>query len=498
MRNQVQLIAYADRFGGDLPGLGRLLDTRFPGVFGGVHILPFFTPYDRADAGFDPVDHRTVDPRLGSWDDVRALSRRYDTVVDVIVNHVSARSAAFRDVVARGDASPWAPMFLTFSTVFPWGATEDALAAIYRPRPGLPFTPMTLGGRRRLVWTTFSPQQVDIDVRSAPGRDYLLSVLDTLAAAGVSLLRLDAAGYAIKTAGTSCFLTPDTLAFLDELTGLARQRGLDVLVELHASHHRQLELAGALDVLVYDFALPPLVLHAAYTGDHDPLVRWLRARSARTVTVLDTHDGIGVIDVAPEADRPDEPGLLTTSQVEALVEGIHTATGGASRAATGAAAANLDLYQVNSTFYDALAGDDQRYLAARALQFFTPGIPQVYYVGALAGGNDLDLLAATGVGRDINRHRYTSAEIDAALSRPVVRALAALARFRNTCPAFAGTCRLGEDPQGGVRLSWRGPAAEAELAVDLHDGRASVEWVLDGRRHRTDDLLGAPPVVAST
>src|SRR5512135_1857093 len=149
VRNQVQLITYADRLAGDLPGLRAALDGPLAGLFGGVHVLPFFTPYDGADAGFDPVDHTAVDPRLGSWEDIHALGEQFDTVVDLIVNHVSADSVQFRDVLERGSESPYAGLFLTYGSVFPGGATESDLLTIYRPRPGLPFTVMTLGAERR-------------------------------------------------------------------------------------------------------------------------------------------------------------------------------------------------------------------------------------------------------------------------------------------------------------------------------------------------------------
>lgn len=493
MRNEVQLITYADRLGGDLTGLRDLLRERFDGVFGGVHVLPFFTPFDGADAGFDPVDHTQVDPRLGTWDDVRALGQDLDTVVDVIVNHVSADSAAFQDVVAHGDASPWAPMFLTLQSVFPDGATEDELAAIYRPRPGLPFTPVTMGGRRRLVWTTFTAQQVDIDVRSDAGRAYLVAILDALADASVSMIRVDAVGYAVKTPGTSCFMTPETFAFIGELTALARERGLDVLVEVHSYYRRQVEIGAAVD-RVYDFALPPLVLHAAYTGDHAPLLRWMEVRPANAVTVLDTHDGIGIVDVGPDQTAPDRPGLLDPGQLDALVEGIHERTGGQSRQATGQAASNLDIYQVNATFYDALGRDDRTYLAARALQLLTPGIPQVYYVGALAGEDDMELLARTGVGRDINRHHYTRAEVEAALERPVVRALCDLARFRNRAGVFDGRCAVGPGPGGtGLTVEWADGERSVRLDVDLGRGAAVLAWSTPEGAGRTEDLLADPP-----
>lgn len=225
MRNQVGLVAYADRFGGSLESLDRLLRGPLAGLFGSVHLLPFFTPYDGADAGFDPEDHTRVDPRLGTWDDVRRIGAAQETVVDVIVNHVSTQSPEFTDWVQRGDASPYAGMFLTLSTVFPTGATEEQLLRIYRPRPGLPFTPVTLrDGSRRLLWTTFMSRQADLDVRHDQTRRYLGRVIERLADSGVAMLRLDAVGYAVKTPGTSCFMTPETFAFIDEITAMARAR----------------------------------------------------------------------------------------------------------------------------------------------------------------------------------------------------------------------------------------------------------------------------------
>ncbi len=503
MNTDVQLIAYADRLGGSIPALTELMRGPFAGAFSGVHILPFFTPFDGADAGFDPVDHTQVDPRLGTWDDVRELSRSHTTVVDLIVNHVSSDSAAFLDVRKNGTASEWYPLFLTMSSVFPDGATEEQLTRIYRPRPGLPFTPIVLGEELRYVWTTFTSKQIDVNVRSDAGRAYLTSILDAVAAAGVSLVRLDAVGYAVKTPGTTSFMTPETFAFIDEFTAQARAKGVDVLVEVHSYYRRQVEIGERVD-LVYDFALPPLILHSLYSGNGEALVDWMRVRPRNAVTVLDTHDGIGVIDVGPDQTvLPGEaprPGLLDAAQIDALVDGIHQHTGGASARATGAAASNLDLYQVNSTYYDALGADDRRYLAARAIQFFTPGIPQVYYVGALAGGNDLDLLERTGVGRDINRHYYTPTEVAEELERPVVAALLALCRFRNQLEAFDGDVAAELD---GTRLIMRRkgvavPSVSVELTVDLASGAAGIDWVdAHGRHGSSTDLLRDPPVVAA-
>jgi sucrose phosphorylase len=161
------------------------------------------------------------------------------------------------------------------------------------------------------------------------------------------------------------------------------------------------------------------------------------------------------------------PGLLPPEEVDLLVETIHERSQGQSRLATGAAAGNVDLYQVNCTYCDALGRDDRSYLVARAIQFFAPGVPQVYYAGLLAGQNDMELLARTQTGRDINRKFYSADEIASALERPIVRALCDLIRFRNTHPAFNGDFLLGEGPDHCLSLRWQNGEDWAELNVDL-------------------------------
>jgi len=476
MKNAVQLICYADRLGGTLQGLRELLAGPLDGLFGGVHVLPFFHPIDGADAGFDPIDHTAVDPRLGSWKDVRELAADVDVMADVIVNHVSSRSPQFLDYAARVGHSPYAGLFLTFDSVFPGGATQTELLSIYRPRPGLPFTPIELAdGSRRLFWTTFTPDQLDIDVSHPEGLAYLDGILRMLAANAVRIIRLDAVGYAVKRAGSSCFMLPETFGFIRSFSARAAALGLEVLVEIHAHYREQIEIARHVD-RVYDFALPPLVLHAFATGTSRHLRRWIGIRPANSLTVLDTHDGIGVIDAAADASDPAaHPGLIPDDGIDALVRRIHENSRGESLRATGAAASNLDLYQVNCTFYDALGGDDRRYLLARAIQFFLPGVPQVYYVGLLAGRNDLALLARTGTGRDINRRFYTRAEVAEALKQPVVADLCELIRLRNTHPAFNGEFTLLPSAEGTLAMRWRQGDAEARLQVDLRSAEHDLQ-----------------------
>lgn len=467
----MQLITYADRFGrGDLSGIRELLSGPLEGVFTGVHLLPFYRPYDRVDAGFDPIDHKSVDPRLGNWESIRSIAETHDVVADLIVNHISEESPEFKDFLEKGDDSPHAGMFLEFEDVFPNGATAEELLSIYRPRPGLPFTAFTRADRsRRLLWTTFTPHQVDLDVGSPDARAYLYEILERLARAGVGVVRLDAIGYVAKKAGTSCFMTAGTYEFVDELSEGVRARGMESLLEIHSHYADQLEASRAVE-RVYDFALPSLILHALYSGSAGALRRWLEISPRNAVTVLDTHDGIGVVDIGPSQGRP---GLLSAADLDDLVEGIHQATGGESRLATGESASNLDLYQVNATYFSAVGRDADRYLLARLIQFLCPGVPQVYYAGLLAAENDMELLHRTGVGRDINRPYFSREAVDRALEKEVVQHLLALIRFRNTHPAFAGEFALQAGQDHELALAWRNDRAWLEAVIDV--GRVQFE-----------------------
>ena len=490
MRNQVQLITYADRLLGNISSLKNLLDGPLKGIFGGIHLLPFFYPIDGADAGFDPIDHTRVDERVGNWKDLRALSVDYDLIADLIVNHMSSDSPQFKDFSEKGSSSSFAGMFLTYDRVFPMGASEADLLRIYRPRPGLPFTTAALEcGEKRLLWTTFTSKQVDIDVTHPQGKAYLKAILAQFRDAGIRMIRLDAVGYAIKKPGTSCFMIPETFRFISALTSQAHVLGMKVLVEIHSHYLQQIEIARQVDG-VYDFALPPLVLHSLFAGDAKALGHWLKIRPQNNITVLDTHDGIGVIDVG--AGPEGEAGLLSPNEIDNLVETIHSRSDGQSRKATGAAANNLDLYQVNCTFYDALGRRDNEYLIARAVQFFAPGIPQVYYVGLLAGTNDMELLVRTEVGRDINRHYYSKDEVLDTLHKPVVQSLLDLIRLRNTHPAFSGQAEIVIRSNQALAISWASNQHWAKLEVNFAEPRAVVtysgahaESAIDGRWEST-------------
>ncbi len=475
LRNQPQLITYVDRLATDLVGLDGVLRSEFADAFGGVHLLPFFTPIDGADAGFDPSDHTEVDARLGDWADVAHIGADFAIVADLIVNHVSSDSPQFRDWQEHGSESAYDGMFLTLDSVFRDGASDDDLARLYRPCPTSPFTTYEIAGAERQVWTTFTSKQVDINVETHAGWGYLISVLDRLAEGGVDLVRLDAVGYAIKKPGTSSFMIPETFEFIERITDACRERSMGVLVEIHSHYRQQIEIASRVD-RVYDFALPPLVLHGLLVGDARPLRRWLAIAPQNCVTVLDTHDGIGIVDVAPEGEIA---GLLEPSELDQLVEAIHAATDGRSREATGAAASNLDLYQINSTFYEAVGSDEEAHFLARLIQVLCPGIPQVYYAGLLAAPNQMELLSQTGVGRDINRPYFERADLADALGRDVVKDMLGLLRWRSSLhELFDGEFELLDCESHELALRWSSPKQVLDARLDL--AARSFELNLDG------------------
>ena len=476
VKNNVQLITYVDRFGGTtLNELNTLLTEDLKGLFGGVHLLPFYYPFDGADAGFDPIDHTSVDNRLGRWSDVAAIGENVDIMADMIVNHMSAQSHPFQDVLENGQNSDSWPLFLTRDSVFDDKNSPD-ISKVFRPRPTSCFSDYTLkDGTSVPFWTTFTANQIDIDVESKQGKDYLDSILTVFAQNNIKLIRLDAAGYAIKKAGTNCFMLEQTFEFIQALSERASELGLQCLVEIHSHYQTQIEIAKRCNA-VYDFALPPLILHTLFTRNVAALSQWLAISPRNCYTVLDTHDGIGIVDVGASDGKP---GLLNNDEIDKLVETIHENALGGSRKATGEAASNVDLYQVNCTFYDALGRDNLTYLLARAIQFFCPGIPQVYYAGLLACENDIVLLEKTKVGRDINRPYISKDEAYRRLNTPVVKAMIELIKLRNN-EVFNGefTCSSNEKR---LTLGWTNQADRAELQVDLENLDGTIELVLNNQ-----------------
>ena len=252
---------------------------------------------------------------------------------------------------------------------------------------------------------------------------------------GASIIRLDAFAYAVKKANTSCFFVePDIWDLLFDIQKITNNYGAQILPEIHEHYTIPLKLAQK-DFWIYDFALPVLTLHALYNHTGIYLKKWMQMCPMKQFTTLDTHDGIGIVDVKD---------LMPDEEIDMVKEQMYSHGANVKKIYSSEAYNNLDIYQVNTTYYSALGNNDDAYLLARAIQFFAPGIPQVYYVGLLAGVNDIELMERTKNGRDINRHYYTSEDVDKEQERTVVRKLKQLMELRNTHKAFSidGTIKI--------------------------------------------------------
>jgi len=477
--NRPQLLTYPDSLGGSIADVTKLLRGPLGGAFSSVHILP---PYpSTGDRGFAPVTYDRIDPAFGSWADVEELSRTHGVLLDVMVNHISRHSPEFQAFERDGPRSPMASLFLTPAQVWPEAEPPTAdLARLFLRRSRGPFsTYRTAHGEPMTVWTTFGEgevsEQVDLDLTGPAGRALVERWFSGLASHGVSMVRLDAVGYVVKKADTSCFMVePEIWSFLSWASHTAARHGLTLLPEIHdvKSTHEKLTAHG---LWTYDFALPGLVLHALITGETRRLAAHLAASPERVVTTLDCHDGIPV--------RPDLEGVLSPAEMRSLADLAVARGGNINRIISAAHAADgLDVHQLNVAYFAALASDEDAYLAARAIQLFARGIPQLYYVGLLAGANDDAAVAATGDGRSINRHDFTGAEIDLALARPVVRRLLDLVRLRNTHPAFDGVLSVTAGDRT-IRMEWANGSRVAALEVDVLAGCATIGWTADDGWH---------------
>ena len=427
LNNKIMLITYPDSLGGNLAELSQVLKL-FGSAVGGVHILPFFP--SSADRGFAPERYDMVDPRFGTYQDVEAIGRNHNLMFDFMVNHISRGSAYFRDFAEKRDQSKYRNFFIRYKDFWPSGEpTAEQLNAIYRRKPRAPYIEIAFSdGASEKLWCTFGDEQVDLNVNAPVTREFFRKVLTGLCGHGASVIRLDAFAYAVKKAGTSCFFVePEIWDLLHAVRDIVKPFNVEILPEIHEHYRIQHKISDA-GFWIYDFALPMLVLHALYSGDGRNLAQWIKASPRKQFTTLDTHDGIGVVDVKD---------LLTDEQIEFTKQKMFSNEAGVKKIYNTPDYNNLDIYQVNTTYYSALGNDDQAYLLARAVQFFAPGIPQVYYVGMLAGRNDAALAERTKNGRDINRHGYSTDEVIREMGRPVVQRLLRLMEFRNAHPAFS-------------------------------------------------------------
>jgi len=470
------LIAYPDQVtrSGQPPlsVLRSFLARRARGLVSGVHLLPFY-PWS-SDDGFSVKDFSAVDPALGTWDDVRAFGPDFALMVDAVFNHASVQGEWFARF--RNDTGGYGEFFVTVEG-------HPDLSAVVRPRalPLLAEFPTARGPRR--VWTTFSSDQADLNFREPDVMRALSELLLFYFSQGARYIRLDAIGFIWKEPGTSCLHLPQAHALVRAWRALAdgAAPGARLVTETNVPHADNISYFGDGHNeahMVYNFALPPLVLHTLRTGDATALTRWasgLAAPSRDTTffNFLASHDGIGL---NPVRD------LLSAEDITALVALARQAGGyaGLKLMPDGSQAP----YELNVNYFDVLAaGHDEaaavrRFTVAHAIAFALAGVPGIYFHSLFGSRGDRAGAEASGIPRRINRQKFEAdalaSELDdrASLRHRLHAALAALLRRRAACPAFAPSSpqRILE-AGAGLFVVERGHPGESMLCLHETSGR---------------------------
>lgn len=433
------LITYADMVNrkGETPlaTLRKFCAERLKGAVSTIHLLPFF-PWS-SDDGFSVIDYRAVDRNYGSWDEIRALGSEFDLMFDLVLNHCSIESEWFQEYLAS--VEPGANYF--------YEADPDANHdAVVRPRSSPLLTPvMTRSGERHL-WTTFSADQVDLDWRCPDLFFEFLDFLMLYLSMGCRILRLDAVAFLWKEVGTDCLHRPNTheviKLFRSFLEVVAPEAIL--LTETNVPHEENVSYFGKSDEahLVYQFSLPPLLLHGLLEGTARHLTKWATdlqppPKGCAFLNFTASHDGIGM--------RPLE-GILSPEEVQRLADKVKLRGGHVSmRSGENGKEAP---YELNVTYFDALSepGDDDvsetRFRCSQAVALAMQGIPAIYFHSLCATPNHLEGVEQTGRSRSINRRKWADGELRILLDDPAslhARVFDWYTRFlrrRADCPAF--------------------------------------------------------------
>ena len=411
------LITYGDMVQNDneapLQVLKRFADQYLSGAISSIHFLPFF-PYS-SDDGFSVIDYRVVDPKLGDWNDIAEVGRGFRLMFDLVLNHASRKSKWFDDYIAN--IAPYRDYFIEVDP-------ETDLSAVTRPRALPLLTPVhTLHGDTH-VWTTFSEDQIDLDFSNP---DVLFEFLDILLfyiANGAAIIRLDAIAYLWKQISTSCIhleQTHEAVKLMRDLLDMVAPEVV-LLTETNVPHEENISYFGKGDEahMVYQFSLPPLLLHGLVNGNASHLTRWaaLLNEMPDNCTYLNftaSHDGIGV--------RPLQ-GIIPDDELNRLAERMKELGGHVSTKTNSDGSESP--YEINITYFDAL-GDDPgqvtdlhiaRFLCSQTVAMELRGVPAVYFHSLTATRNNYAGVEETGRARTINRRKWQESELRELLATP--------------------------------------------------------------------------------
>ncbi|MEL4013564.1 alpha-amylase family glycosyl hydrolase [Dryocola clanedunensis] len=411
--NDVVLITYADQFHrGDEKTLGVLRDfynRHLHEQFSHIHLLPFY-PWS-SDDGFSVIDYHAVESAAGDWQEIKRLNQSAKLMFDFVCNHISAKSKWFRGYLEN---KPEYQNF--FISVDP----STDLSAVTRPRALPLLSPFTLAdGTQQHIWTTFSDDQVDLNFANPQVLLAMVDVLIHYLQEGADYVRLDAVGYMWKTIGTNCIHLEKTHLLVKLFRAVADEiaPGTVLITETNVPHKDNISYLGnGYDEaqMVYQFPLPPLVLHAIHTGSAKVLSTWAASLSADTrgnttwFNFLASHDGIGLNPLRGILPEDEILALVADLQQEgALVNWKNNPDGTRSP------------YEINVTYMDALNrrnnNDEERlarFILAHAILLVFPGVPAIYIQSVLGSRNDYAGVEVLGYNRAINRQKYDLPDIE--------------------------------------------------------------------------------------
>ena len=435
------------------------LTENLKGVIKGVHILPYF-PYT-SDDGFSITDYRVVDSGLGGWEDIERISREFRLMSDLVLNHCSSQSYWFNEF--RMGHAPYKDFFFTASP-------DDDLSDVVRPRAHPLLRKVETADGDRYVWCTFSHDQVDFDFSNPDVLLEFLRIMRFHINRGVRTIRLDACAFMWKEVGTSCIHLPQTHEIIRLMRVLAdfSEESVVLITETNVPNVENLSYFGNRNEahMIYNFSLPPLIVHALLNGTSQFLSAWQMAMPPAQMgcayfNFTASHDGIGL--------RPAE-SLLSDEAITGMVETIQSFGGRVSMRQL--SDGTMRPYEMNVSLFDALKGtvkgEDEhniaRFLCSQTIAMALEGIPAFYIHSLLATGNDVEGVEKSGHNRAINRHRWNYEKLQAALAdettqhAQVFNAMCRLIGIRTVQPAFHPnatqfTLHLGEKLFGFWRQS---------------------------------------------
>ena len=465
----------------------------------GVHILPFF-PYS-SDDGFSVIDYTEVNPDLGTWADIERLGDDLRLMFDAVINHVSRHSEWFQRFLA-GDPE-YADWFISFEPDTP----TDWVAQVTRPRALPLLTSVQTAGGERLVWTTFSDDQSDLNYAHPAVLLKILEVLLRYVEKGAKLIRLDAIAYLWKVVGTSCIHLEETHRVVKLMRCVldAVAPGVILITETNVPHEENISYfgqplpEGGTDEaqLVYQFPLPPLVMHSLLTGSARALSSWAAGLEAPPQATFfnftASHDGVGVMPAR---------GLLSEGEVQALVEAT-LAHGGRVSYKTNPDGSR-SVYELNISYFDALSdpadGEPMgvqvdRFITSQAIMLALAGVPGIYAHSLLGSQSWQEGVVQTGHNRTINRKKLERADLERALADPASLRSRVFAAYRRLLHARASDTAF--HPEGSQRVLLLDPAVFCLIRTSA-DERSQVfcaHNVSGQRRVLTllPEALGLPP-----